>query len=161
MLLKKGGSKLSRTETVTVRLDPKLRYLAELASRKQRRTLSSFIEWAIEDCLKRESIGHDPYQNELSFFEVTESLWDIDEKDRLLKLASDYPQLLNHDEQVLWKLIKEFNVPDFPSSIRFYDNKTINHQLISDCWLELKGLAEGTVTEQELQEAMRKNNIPF
>jgi hypothetical protein len=36
---RKGGGKLSRSETVTVRLDPKLRYLAELAALKQRRTL--------------------------------------------------------------------------------------------------------------------------
>jgi hypothetical protein len=35
-----------------VRLDPKLRYLAELAARKQRRTVSSFIEWTIEEALK-------------------------------------------------------------------------------------------------------------
>ena len=45
---KGGGGKLARSETVTVRLDPKLRYLAELAARKQRRTVSSFIEWAVE-----------------------------------------------------------------------------------------------------------------
>ena len=38
---KAGGGKLSRSETVTVRLDPKLRYLAELAARIHRRTLSS------------------------------------------------------------------------------------------------------------------------
>ena len=41
---KGGGAKLSRSETVTVRLDPKLRYLAELGARSQRRTVSSFIE---------------------------------------------------------------------------------------------------------------------
>ena len=35
---KSGGGKLSRSETVTVRLDPKLRYLAELAARIHRRT---------------------------------------------------------------------------------------------------------------------------
>ena len=44
---KGGGGKLSRSETVTVRLDPKLRYLAELAARLHRRTLSSYVEWAI------------------------------------------------------------------------------------------------------------------
>jgi len=47
-----GGGKLNRSETVTIRLDPKLRYLTELAARQQRRTLSSFIEWAIDSALK-------------------------------------------------------------------------------------------------------------
>ena len=51
----RGGSKLNRTETVTIRLDPKLRYLTELAARKQRRTVSSFIEWANRANAKR---GH-------------------------------------------------------------------------------------------------------
>jgi hypothetical protein len=45
------GGKLGRSATVTVRLDPKTRYLAELMARKQRRTLSSFVEWAVEQTL--------------------------------------------------------------------------------------------------------------
>ena len=57
---KGGGSKLSRSETVTVRLDQKLRYLAELAARKYRRTLSSFIEWAIEDTFNRIMLSEGP-----------------------------------------------------------------------------------------------------
>lgn len=38
---------MTRSETVTMRLTPKLRYLAELAARKHRRTLSSYIEWVL------------------------------------------------------------------------------------------------------------------
>jgi len=34
-------------------------------------------------------------------------LWDVDEADRFVKLALNYPDLLTHDEQVLWKLIQE------------------------------------------------------
>ena len=51
---KGGGGKLARSETVTVRLDPKLRYLAELAARLHRCTLSSYIEWAINASLDNE-----------------------------------------------------------------------------------------------------------
>lgn len=47
------GSKLPRSEILTVRLDPKLRFAAELAARKHRRTLSSFTEWAVEEAVKR------------------------------------------------------------------------------------------------------------
>ena len=42
-----------KSEVVTVRLDPKLKYLAELAARKHRRPLSSYIEWAVEQSLSR------------------------------------------------------------------------------------------------------------
>jgi hypothetical protein len=99
-----GGGKLSRSETVTVRLDPKLRYLAELAARKQRRTLSSFIEWAIEENLKNIHLDDDCNK---SIASQSAELWDVDESDRFVKLAIRYPEMLTHDEQVLWKIIRE------------------------------------------------------
>lgn len=102
----KGGSKLSRSEVTTVRLDPKLRYLAELAARKQRRTLSSFIEWSIEDSLSRLALKEGPDWL-TSVGSEAENLWDVDAADRLVKLALRYPELLTHEEQVLWKLIRE------------------------------------------------------
>lgn len=107
---KSGGGKLSRSETVTVRLDPKLRYLAELAARKQRRTLSSFIEWAIEDVMNSVAIyeGNGQYNEESrSIGDEAEFLWDVDDSDRFAKLAIRYPELLTHEEQIIWKLIKE------------------------------------------------------
>jgi len=101
---KKGGGKLARSETVTVRLDPKLRYLAELASRRQRRTLSSYIEWAIEDSLKHVSL--DIGEGKVLSDEA-ELLWDVDDADRFARLALRHPDLLTHEEQILWKLIRE------------------------------------------------------
>lgn len=108
-----GGGKLARSETVTVRLDPKLRYLAELAARKQRRTVSSFIEWAVEH-----SFGNvDLYQgtgyngdNSVTVEDASASLWDIDECERFVKLAISYPDLLNHDEQVRWKVLTDSGI---------------------------------------------------
>jgi hypothetical protein len=97
-----------KSEVVTVRLDPKLKYLAELGARRQRRTLSSFIEWALEDALSRvypsytDQGGMGP-----SFADKTSSLWDVDEPDRFAKLALEYPDLLDHEEQRIWKLISE------------------------------------------------------
>jgi predicted transcriptional regulator len=105
---KSGGGKLTRTETVTVRLDPKLRYLAELAARKQRRTVSSFIEWAIEDALKRIRISESKNKDG-SIHDEALTLWDVDDADRFAKLALNFPELLTHDEQVLWKLVCENN----------------------------------------------------
>jgi len=107
---KSGGGKLTRSETVTVRLDPKLRYLAELAARKQRRTLSSFIEWAIQDSLDRVKIYEgNGYNGDVDVYVGAEAaiLWDVDDSDRFAKLAVRYPDLLTHEEQILWKLIKE------------------------------------------------------
>jgi len=106
---KGGGGKLSRSETVTVRLDPKLRYLAELAALKQRRTVSSFIEWAIEDSLGRVYLQEGGYGNDpgTSVADAAAKLWDVDDADRFAKLALSYPDLLSHEEQKRWKLIRE------------------------------------------------------
>ena len=101
---RKGGGKLSRSETVTVRLDPKLRYLAELAARRQRRTVSSYIEWAIEDSLKHISLN---MNGNATMADEAETLWDVDDADRFAQLALRHPDLMTHDEQVLWKLVRE------------------------------------------------------
>lgn len=103
-----GGGRLQRSEIVTVRLDPKLNYLCELAARAQRRTKSSFVEWAIAHALKSVQIPgtaggfNDPDE---SVADLAERLWDVDEADRLIALAYHAPTLLTHDEQIIWKLI--------------------------------------------------------
>lgn len=101
---RKSGGKLSRSETVTVRLDPKLRYLADLAARKQRRTLSSYVEWAIEDSLQHVTLGAN---ENVTLADEAEHLWDVDAADRFARLALRHPDLLTHEEQVLWKLVRE------------------------------------------------------
>lgn len=100
----RGGGKLSRSETVTVRLDPKLNYLCELAARAQRRTKSSFIEWAIDHALESVTIPGTSPANTIA--EMIASLWDVEEADRLAMLAFQAPFLMTHDEQLIWKLIE-------------------------------------------------------
>lgn len=105
----KAGGKLNRSETVTVRLDPRLNYLCDLAARVQRRTKSSFIEWAVETVLDSVKVpntgGWD--SEALSINDLAKSLWDVDEMDRLVALAFHAPILMTHEEQVIWKLIRD------------------------------------------------------
>jgi hypothetical protein len=101
---------MPRSITVGVRLDPKVRYLAELAARKQRRSLSSFIEWVVQESLGRlllreGSLAHNDHGTSIA--DAAAWLWDVDEADRFARLALRYPDLLTHDEQVTWKLIRE------------------------------------------------------
>jgi hypothetical protein len=104
-----GGGKLNRSQTVTMRIDPQLRYLTDLAARTQRRTTSGFIEWAIEQALNSVQLGPDGYDRQKLLADEARILWDVDVADRFVKLAIHYPQLLNHDEQVMWKIIRENN----------------------------------------------------
>ena len=132
------GGKLSRSEVVTIRLDPKMRYLAELAARKQRRTVSSFIEWAIERSLKEVVLTED-----FSIADKAHDLWDVDECDRFVKLALQDENLLNYREQVLWKYLQTEQVVEI-----FKQHRNIDWNRLRDQWPQLKSGADGKVALQ-------------
>ncbi len=124
------GAKTSRSETVGVRLDPKLRYLTDLAAREQQRTTSSFIEWCIRRVLTQgydgdepRAIAHPPKPM------MYESVWDIDEEDRFYKLATTFHGLLTIPEQRLWKLYslgRGGKQPTVESFREFWNSPSIN-----------------------------------
>jgi hypothetical protein len=121
-----AAPKASKSEIVTIRLEPKLRYLAEIAARKHRRSLSSYVEWAIEASLAQVEINvllrQVPCVRPIR--DVSDELWDVDEPERFVKLAIQCPELLNHQEQVLWKLLRE-NPRVWESFWRYSDGKRI------------------------------------
>ncbi|HBA67163.1 MAG TPA: hypothetical protein DCZ48_13485 [Methylococcaceae bacterium] len=93
-----------------MRLDPKLRYLTEIAARKHRRTISSFIEWAVEASLRDVRLYQGTgYQGDedITVEDESKDLWDIDESERFARLAIKYPELLTHQEQEIWKLLSD------------------------------------------------------
>ena len=154
-----GGSELSRSETITVRLDPKLRYLASLAARKQRRTLSSFIEWSIVESLKQVALKDydEKGKDSGSISDQAENLWDVDEADRFIKLAMNYPEMLTHHEQILWKEIRE-NVhfwigrKDAGTGIWQWqvNEKSVRRQRLRENWEKLNLVARGEADEASL-----------
>ena len=145
-----GSDGKRKSEVVTVRLDPKLKYIAELAARRQRRTLSSYIEWAIEDSLLRVHPSHDPrLETPSSFAEVAARLWDVDEPDRFVRLAFTYPDLLDHEEQRLWKLIRECG-PLWRGYESFHDQwawdveeSSLIFERLREHWQTLQSVARG------------------
>ena len=170
---KAGGP---RTEVFAMRLDPKLKYLAEIAARKQRRSLANFIEWSLEKALDSVKLVESEEldgQFNLSVLDEANKLWDLEPSDRLIKLAENYPDLLNYEEQIIWKAI--FNVTtleDFvdakgESQLIKYDlvdgtegNKRADRSSVKECWPELVGYAEGTVSIEQLETALMKL-MPF
>ncbi len=102
----KRSKKKKRTETVGFRLEPKLRFAAELAARKQRRSLSSFIEWAVEEATKNVTLGNNQRTGDKqTAYDAMQTVWDVDKADRFIRLSSSFSNLLTHDEEVLAKLI--------------------------------------------------------
>jgi hypothetical protein len=159
-----GGGKLSRSEIVTVRLDPKLRYLAELAARRQRRTLSSFIEWAIEEGLKQITIS----EGRFTISQAANALWDVDEADRLVKLAFKDRSLLNHREELIWKLVQEN--PAFWLENRdkkndawrwSIDQDNFDFLFLRECWRSLSAVADGEADESTIENPLRNERRPI
>ncbi|MES2390840.1 MAG: hypothetical protein V4555_04310 [Acidobacteriota bacterium] len=109
--LSKKGPASSRSETVAVRLDPKVRYLVELAARDQQRSLSSFVEAIIRKALIAGDFNEEPnYGTDISRPAAPppmwgEGFWDIDPADRFFLLATARHDLLTVDEARLWKLL--------------------------------------------------------
>jgi hypothetical protein len=168
---KAGGS---RTEVFAMRLDPKLKYLAEIAARKQRRSLANFIEWSMEQTLGAVKLveSEDELQNRSVLYEANR-LWDLEPSDRLIKLAENYPELLTYEEQLIWKAI--FDVVTLETFVDAKgetqlikydlvdlvgDNKRADRIAVKACWPELVGYANGSVSIEELQSALMKL-LPF
>ncbi len=145
---KDSGEKLFRTKAVGVRLDPKLKYAAELAARKQRRTLSSFIEWAIQ-----EAVNIVPVIGERTAGEAISDVWDVFDADRFVLTAVNLPELLTHDEQVTWKLIEEH-----PAMWRRgnHDPSNLRYDVLREHFETFKKVAKGELDEKILEKVKPK-----
>jgi hypothetical protein len=148
-----GGGKLTRSEQVSIRLDPKLRFAAELAASKERRTLSSFIEWAVERAVKEIPLVCREGQWQTADV-VTHNVWDLDEAYRFSLLGMHYPELLTYEDQKLWKFICEFGVyvPAIGLAARFInpEKKGAFLNLIQPFWEEIKACSAGRFDRSEL-----------
>lgn len=165
-----------RTEVFAMRLDPKLKYLAEIAARKQRRSLANFIEWAVEQALSKVMLvetGDFNGQYDQSVLDEAGKLWDLDPSDRFIKLAEIYPDLLTYEEQLIWKAIHEISVHQAftdkdgvarSNTFRFTYGEGTNRKpdrfKIREYWLTLVAYAEGHATEEDVKAAL-KESIPF
>ena len=131
---KGGGGKLARSVIVTVRMDPQLNYLADLAARKHRRTLSSFIEWAVQQSFSDVELYHGTgYQGDdsITLKEMEQKLWDVDDSERFVRLAIHFPELLTHEEQERWKLLTDSQLLS-PAMQRSNGNRTWDWAKLED-----------------------------
>lgn len=92
----------ARKEATNFRLEPIVKYTAEIAARVQRKNLTTFLEWSMSESFKNLT-----FDDGCTIASKMDFLWDIDEADRFIKLAYTYPRLLTYDEQHLLKVINE------------------------------------------------------
>ena len=154
---RKAKAGVLRSEVFALRLDPKLKYLAEIAARKQRRSLANFVEWAIEEALKGVPLAAaDTNGNRPTVANMATQLWALNEPERLRNLATHYPELLSYDEQLVWRVINEHSAYDEATEeiSRFAGEKFFNDRLVRACWPEIKAFALEGGTLEKLNEAI-------
>jgi hypothetical protein len=144
-----AGSRLGRTETVSIRLDPRLNYLCELAARSQRRTKSSFIEATIDEKIQSTPINtwRDQHESE-SIGDRAEYLWHIRECQRLVSLGFVAPHLMTFEEQQIWALIREngfFWRGTWRNDVWYWDcdESSIVRDRVDEHWNALVAVAHG------------------
>lgn len=91
--------------SLTVRIEPKIHWLAFYAAREQKMTLAEFVEKLVRQGITRKAI----LANEARVSEPTapeplqnESLWSEDENARLFNIATCHPDWLSRSEGKLW-----------------------------------------------------------
>ena len=156
-----NSSRSTRSETISMRLEPRLRYLAELAARKDRRTLSSFIETIIEAALDQVTLV-DINGDVRTLGVVGPELWDVFAPDRFVKLALRFPGLLNHHEEIVWKLITENGYVwkgGFKGGTEHWvwaiQQSSLNWSRLREYWVIFNAVANGELPTSALPEWQR------
>lgn len=149
---KKGGGKLSRTETVTVRLDPILKTAVSLAAQLERRSVSAFIEWAVERAVK-EVYSHHP---DFTAWRIANDVWDADPAQQFLNTALNYPPLLTFDERLIERFLTDHVFGKLEKIEKDGRNRPIA-PLTRRHWPSILKAVEGELSVKELAALMEED----
>jgi hypothetical protein len=151
---------------LNIRLDPKLRYLTELAARARGVTLTAYIESALEDSFNKVSMApitgwdEEPEVRELSIAERIEKfkarsltvssplsefaigLWSEHPWIRIQALAMVFSHLMSEDECKVWDYVN--SRPEFKMS-----NGRLNGKVILERWPQIKVAALSVTARKE------------
>ena len=142
----KKGSKLNRTEIFNVRFDPVLKMAAELAAAKERRTLSSYTEWAVEQAVKQSVVARDSDGNPVNAWDVAQECWHAEPIIRLASLDRLYPDAMTIRERKIVQAKKWiFSSDEDLSDPMFYD----------EGWAALSQYADDQISFPEVVEKLR------
>ncbi|MBF0187985.1 MAG: hypothetical protein HQL50_08660 [Magnetococcales bacterium] len=92
--------------------------------------------------------------------EAVEDIWDVDEPDRIANLALRFPELLTHEEQILWKMIctngavwrgwyQDYNHGNTEWRWKI-DNESLDRVFLREHWDTFKQVANGTLDKSAL-----------
>jgi hypothetical protein len=136
---RKPSNRPTKAEAVTVRLNPKAKFGLELSARRQRRTISAVVESFIEKGLEEDEAGIFSASTE----SILNEIWDPEECECFLNLAIHYPELMTHEEHLIWKAIRENPVFHKRAGILADEKDKYNLDAIREHWELLNDIAAG------------------
>jgi len=104
MTKRKPSQGARKTETLTLRLDPKAKFTIDLLSRTRRQSITTVIESAIDEMAYDQDV--DTPEGKWTLGSAVTEVWSTDEAVRFLRMCEFMPGLLTHEEQRLWETIK-------------------------------------------------------
>ncbi|MHC6224031.1 hypothetical protein ACYU03_04525 [Pseudomonas sp. X10] len=134
-----------KTEALTLRLDPKVRFLIDLLARQKRQSITGVIESAIETYATNFHIEADLWSEEdgeektqlVSMYKLSKELYTTDDSFRFMMLVWHCPRLLSYEELRLKETIysSEFFWDEYPESVK--PTEDIHTDLLREHWVSL------------------------
>lgn len=157
---------MGRTDTVSIRLDPRLNYLCELAARSQRRTKSSFIEATIAEKIDAMHLRNwTDASEDISIGDRASYLWHVRESQRLCSLALVAPHLLTFEEQEIWEVVRETsyfwrgNWQGDSWTWKCNEGALIRER-VDEYWVKIQQVAAGEADKDALPRIRRTSTTP-
>jgi hypothetical protein len=97
-----------RTNVITLRVTPKVRFGLELLAHERSETLTQVVTWAVESMFGTEHIGLLRYAaGESRATRVLDRVWSPDEHERVVRLGVYFPELMSDRQTYLWTRVLE------------------------------------------------------
>ena len=160
----KISKKLTKSEALALRLDPKIKYGLELLARKQKRSLTSVVEWIVHEALRTELVVEvrrpaTLFSGNVSYEEYfLDDIWDEDPLARLIKLVDFDKSLMTFDEERCWDLILKngyYWKGKLSASAYTWDTGKIDHlrlDRVRSDFETLQNIAQGKAGEEALNQ---------
>lgn len=134
-----------KTETLTLRLDPKVRFLIDLIARQKRQSITGVIESAVEVYATNFYIEADMWDDdadaerrqEVSLYKLSKDIYSTDDSFRFMMLVWTCPRLLSYEEVRLRETIyaSELFWDEYPNASS--DRNDIDTDVLREHWVAL------------------------
>lgn len=103
-MAKKAPAVRRKSDALSIRIDPRLKYVLELAARVQRRAVTGVVEWAITEALADTKVT-DKDGRQWPLMDASGLVWSDNELERLMGMWFNFPSLLTYEESRIVEVI--------------------------------------------------------